>query len=267
MYLIRCESWEAPTEGVESASLLLRRVHYPEEVPAEVDILTCGVDTQDGRLEGLVVGWTRGETSWVISRESFPGDTEHAETWRSLHEMLMRAWPREGGGHARIVSTLVDCLGHRTGAVYRAVIPRQSRGVRASVGRDGGLNGMLVSPPKALRTPHGTVLRHLVDASQVKGLIYSRLKIEDASLPGYIHFPDTVGDAFFSELTAEHQVFARNKYGVPSRKWAMRPGHERNESLDTAGLALCALRIVAPTPARFAEVAARLSASENRMHA
>lgn len=262
--LTRGESWEAPTDGVESASLLLRREHYAEEVPAAVDVLTCGVDTQDDRLEALVVGWSAGEISWVISRESFPGDPEDAETWRALDEMLLRAWPREGGGHARIASTLVDCLGHRTGAVYRAIIPRQTRGVRASVGRDGGLNGMLVSPPKALRTPHGTVMRHLVDASQVKGLIYSRLKIEDAAAPGFVHFPDTVGDAFFSELTAEHQVFARNKYGVPSRKWAMRPGHERNESLDTFGLALAALRIVAPTPARFAEVAARVAASERK---
>ncbi|MBX7185023.1 MAG: phage terminase large subunit family protein [Vicinamibacteria bacterium] len=260
--LTRGESWEAPTDGVESASLLLRREHYAEEVPAAVDVLTCGVDTQDDRLEALVVGWTAGEISWVISRESFPGDPEDAETWRTLDEMLLRSWPREGGGHARIASTLVDCLGHRTGAVYRAVIPRQNRGVRASVGRDGGLNGMLVSPPKALRTPHGTVQRHLVDASQVKGLIYARLRIEDPDLPGYIHFPDTVGDAFFSELTAEHQVVQRNKYGVPVRKWAMRPGRERNESLDTFGLALAALRILAPTPARFAEVAARVAAAE-----
>lgn len=262
--LTRGESWEAPTDGAESASLLLRREHYAEEVPAGVDLLTCGVDTQDDRLEALVIGWAPGETAWVISRETFVGDPEHAETWRDLDEMLLRAWPREGGGHARIVSTLVDCLGHRTTAVYRGVIPRQVRGVRASVGRDGGLNGMLVSPPKSLRTPHGVVSRHMVDASQAKSLIFARLKITDPTMPGYIHFPATVGDAFFSELTAEHQVFARNKYGVPSRKWAMRPGHERNESLDCFGLALAALRIIAPTPARFSEVAARLAPSDSR---
>jgi phage terminase large subunit GpA-like protein len=259
--LTRGESWEPPAERVESASLLLRREHYPAEVPAGVELLTCGVDTQDDRLEALVVGWGAGEESWIISRETFPGDPETPGPWQELDETLLREWPRESGPPARIVCALVDALGHRTSAVYRHVIPRQSRNVFASVGRDGGLSGMLVSPPKSLPTPHGRVLRRLVDASQAKGLIYSRLRIE-APGAGYVHLPDTVGDAFVSELTAEQLTTQRNKYGVAVRRWSLRPGITRNESLDCFGLALAALRIVAPTPARFTEAAARLRAHE-----
>jgi len=259
--LTRGESWEMPSERIESASLLLRREHYAAEVPAGVELLTCGIDTQDDRLEALVIGWGPGEESWVISRETYPGDPETSEPWQELDETLLREWPRESGPPARIVCALVDALGHRTSAVYRHVVPRQSRNVFASVGRDGGLNGMLVSPPKSLPTPHGRVLRRMVDASQAKGLIYSRLRIEVPGA-GFIHLPDTVGDAFISELTAEQLVTARNKYGVPSKKWALRPGITRNESLDCFGLALAALRIVAPTPARFTEAVARLRARE-----
>ena len=252
------ESWEVPSEKVESAGLLLRRERYAAEVPAGAEILTIGIDTQDDRLEALVVGWGHGEESWVISRESYSGDPELPDVWREMDESFLREWPREGGGNARIVAGLVDCLGHRTSAVYRAVIPRQSRRLFASVGRDGGESGQLVSPAKAVRTSEGTVLRRVVDASQAKALIYSRLRIETPG-PGFVHFPMTVGDGFFTELTAEHLIAGRNKYGVPSKRWAMRPGHERNESLDCFGLALAALRTVAPTPARFRELAARLA--------
>ena len=247
-----------PSERVESAGLLLRRERYGAEVPSGAELLTIGIDTQDDRLEALVIGWGPGEESWVVSRESYAGDPENPEVWRELDETFFREWPREGGGHARIVAGLVDCLGHRTSAVYRAVIPRQSRRLFASVGRDGGESGQLVSPAKSIRTSHGSLLRRVVDSSQVKALIYSRLRIETPG-PGYVHFPMSVGDAFFTELTAEHLVAGRNRYGVPSKRWAMRPGHERNESLDCFGLALAALRTVAPTPARFREVAARLA--------
>lgn len=271
---IRGESWEAPSERVESASLLMRREAYSAEVPAGARILTAGVDTQDDRLEALVVGWglapesrTMDEESWVISRESFFGDPSKPEVWAELDGMLLRAWQREDGGKTWIQCALVDALGHRTSDVYAAVIERQRRRVYASFGKDGGAAGQLVTPPKPLATRQGNVLRCVVDASYVKGLIYSRLKIAGhdglpaASGPGVIHFPMSVGDAFFTELTAEHLLTERNKYGVPSKRWALRPGHRRNETLDCFGMALAALRVICPTPARFFELCGKVEAA------
>lgn len=251
-------SWDTPSEKVETASLLMRREHYAADVPKGAVVLTAGIDTQDDRLEALAIGWGTEEEAWIISRETFFGDPQKNEVWCEVDAFLGREWAREAGGSARIQCAFVDALGHRTNAVYGAVVPRQHRRLYASIGRDGGADGQLVSTPKVLATSQGSVIRYVVDASQAKGLIYSRLKIEDRSGAGVIHFSDRLGDAFFSELTAEQLITERNKYGVPSKKWAMRPGLRRNESLDCFGMALAALRVVCPTPARFAELAAAI---------
>jgi len=50
-------------------------------------------------------------------------------------------------------------------------------------------------------------------------------------------------------------VTKHNKYGVPSKTWAQT--RDRNESLDCFVLSLAALRIIAPSPARFERGAAR----------
>jgi len=257
--LTRGESWEVPSERIESASLLMRRVVYPKPVPAGCKVLTCGVDTQDDRLEALVMGWGAGEESWVLERPApFFGDPSRPDVWRELDELLLQLWEREEGGGTRVQCTLVDALGHRTASVYAAIVPRQGRRVYASIGKDGGINGQLVSASKILNTAQGNVLRYVVDASQVKGLIYSRLRLEEPAGPGVIHFPMTVGDAFFTELTAEHLLVQRNKLGVPSKRWAVRPGHDRNESLDCMGMALAAYRVICPTPAHFAALAKKI---------
>ncbi len=261
------ESWEVESIKVESAELQERRERYVAEVPAGVKVLTCGVDTQDDRLESLVIGWGPGEESWVISRESHYGDPQTSTVWKELDATLNRYWTCEGGGTMRVQCTLVDALGHRTEHVYREVMPRQVRRVYVSIGKDGGDAGQVVSEGKMLETSFGNVRRHIVDASQVKALIYARLRAEGpdgmpvSSGPGVIHFPHTVGDVFFDELTAEHQVIERTKHGVEKLAWAMRPGRRRNESLDCAGMALAAFRVVCPTPAKFDELAAKVASS------
>jgi len=267
--LTRGESWEVPSEKVEAPELLLRRREYPAEVPAGAVVLTAGVDTHDDRLELLVVGWGPGEESWVVLRETVPGDPENSETWDELDAYLLRAWPCEGGGTTRVQAVLVDALGHKTQAVYRAVKARHARRVFASIGKSGGtMDRQLVTQPKSIPTIQGSVLRCVVDADQVKALIYSRLRLaESVGLgaepvgPGVIHFPSTVGDAFFTELTAERLITERNRLGVPSKKWAMRPGIRRNESLDCFGMALAAHRVICPNPARFEELAKKLAAA------
>ncbi len=253
------ELWEIPGDRIEPSSLLLRREKYAAELPAGVQILTCGVDTQDDRLEALVMGWGPGEESWAIERVPLPGDPARPDAWHELDALLTRDWSNAGGGTMRVQCTLIDAGGHRTQAVYGAVIPRQVRHVFASFGRAGGENGLLVSPPKAIRPGSriaGNVLRRIVDVDQVKALIYARLNVTDPG-PEYVHFPMSVGETFFDELTAEKLVTRRNKYGVPTKTWEQI--RERNESLDCFVLALAALRIIAPNPQRFAALAAQIA--------
>jgi phage terminase large subunit GpA-like protein len=250
--------WESPGESVEPSHLLLRREDYGEQVPAAVKVITVGVDTQDDRLEAVIVGWGDGEECWILERLSFPGDPARPDVWHELdQEVLEYNFPHAAGGSMRMQCCLVDAGGHRTQGVYSAVLARQTRRVFASFGRSGGTQGLLVSPPKPIRPANGTgvILRRLVDTDQAKSLIYSRLRLAE---PGreYIHFPMTVGETFFDELTAERLVTKRNKFGVPTKTWELT--RSRNESLDCLALALAALRIVAPNAARFATLAAQI---------
>ncbi len=249
--------WEGPSEKVEPSSVLLRREVYPAELPAGVQVVTMGIDTQDDRLEALIVGWGVGEEAWIIARETLIGDPERADVWNDLDEILRTDWPHELGGGMRIVCALIDAGGHRTQSVYRNVIPRQQRRLFASFGRAGGEKGLIVSPPKPIRPANGTgnVLRRIVDVDQCKALIFSRLKIDEPG-PEYLHVPMSLGQTFADELCSEQQITKRSKFGVPTKTWVQI--RDRNESLDCLVLALAALRIVAPTPARFAKAAGEL---------
>lgn len=251
-------TWETPGESVEPSYLMLRREDYEGEMPAGVKVLTAGIDTQDDRLEVQVLGWGDGEEAWVIDRVSIPGDPAREEVWKELDELLGFDFPQAGQKPQRIQLALVDAAGHRTQGVYRAVIQRGQRRLIAAFGRDGGESGLLVSPPKAIRPRDGAgnVLRRIVDVSQAKALVFSRLRVAE---PGreYVHFPSTVDETYFDELTAEKLETRRNKYGVPTKAWVQT--RERNESLDTFVLALAALRILAPTAARFDKLASDLS--------
>jgi phage terminase large subunit GpA-like protein len=248
------EVWSPPAESVEASALLLRRESYPADtLPEGVRVLTCGVDTQDDRLEALVVGWGIGEEAWIIARETILGDPGRPDVWAELDEVLGQEWRGAGGGTMRVACTLVDAGGHRAQGVYAAVVARQSRRVFACFGRAGGLAGLLVSPPRALKTGAGTVHRRLVDTHQAKMILFARLRITDDG-PEKIHFPHGLGQQFFDELTAERLVTRRSRLGVPEKVWEQ--VHERNESLDTFVYALAALRVLAPTPARLTQLLA-----------
>jgi phage terminase large subunit GpA-like protein len=256
--------WEAPGERVEPAALLLRREDYGGLVPAGVRLITCGIDTQDDRLEFLIVGWGPGEEAWILERDPLPGDPSRPEVWTALDEVLATEWPHAAGGTMRIQCALVDAGGHRTQAVYNAVIPRQPRRLFASFGRSGGEKGQLVSPAKAIRPANGTgnVMRRIVDVDQAKALIFSRLRLAEHGAE-YVHLPTTVGETFVDELTAEQLMTKRNKYGVPTKTWER--VRERNESLDCFVLSLAALRIIAPNSVRFDTLAAKIEESRSRI--
>lgn len=256
------ETWEIPGDRLESSSLLMRREKYDAELPTGVQILTCGVDTQDDRLEALIVGWGIREQSWVIERHTLLGDPSGPEVWSELDELLQRDWQHANGGTMRIQCSLIDAGGHRTQAVYSGVIPRQSRRLFASFGRSGGEKGLLVSPPKGIKPASGigTVFRRIVDVDQAKALLFARLRISDPG-PEFVHFPMTVGETFFDELTAEKLITKRNKYGVPTKTWEQI--RDRNESLDCFVLALAALRIIAPTQHRFSALASKIGSARS----
>ena len=261
------QPWEDEGDKVESHVLLARREPYGPAVPAGVCCLTMGVDVQDDRLELQVIGWGPGEEAWPVEVRTLPGDPQRPEPWRALDEVLGQPWPHASGARLMILATAIDSGGHRTNYVYSYVATRQHLRVYATIGRDGE-NRPAVSAPAGKRTGRDPrpVPLYTIGVDGVKGLLYSRLRVT-APGAGYVHLPaDRHGfdEEYVAQLTAEKLV-TRYKYGVPSRHWVQtRP---RNEALDTAVLALAALRLLNPKlellaeHVRVATAASEISAS------
>ncbi|MBQ4401953.1 MAG: phage terminase large subunit family protein [Synergistaceae bacterium] len=162
-----------------------RREEYPAELPDGVLVLTCGVDTQDDRLECEVVGWGIGHESWGIEYRVFYGDPGLKEVWQALDDFLSKTWSYSNGDKLGLGCVCIDSAGHFTDEVYRFCKPRARRNIFAIVGR--GREGMpSVSKPSRNNRRH--VVLFTLGVTTIKGTLFSRLKVENRGA-GYCHFP------------------------------------------------------------------------------
>lgn len=243
-----CEWWEERYEVVDETGLLARREAYAAPVVSEVALLTAGVDVQDNRFEVSVWGWGSGEESWVVDHSVLWGDLSTDAPWEDLDRYLRQAWERESGGVDFIRAACVDTGGHYTQSVYDWCAPRfrlpTPDGGRAFVFAIKGDHGDGEVWPRAASTnvPKVPLWRIRVDTAIEQ--VYGRLSIAQPG-PGYIHFRDTLDDAYFRGLTALKVTTRINRRGFPERYWqARRPGL-RDEAADCAKYAyaaLCGLR-------------------------
>ena len=244
-------------EGVEPVGLLLRRESFGSDdvdLPQGVCCLTMGVDTQDDRLEAVVVGWGVDEESWIVDRQTFPGDTSQPDPWRALEqELLSHEYRHASGRRMGIRATAIDTAGHRTSTVYHYAALWAARRVYAIIGRGGQQS--IVSSPSPRRYGQGE--RHVglytVGVDAAKALLISRLQLTDkgvgAALPGYIHLPASpwCDEEFVAQLTSE-RLKSGFERGQKFERWVkIRP---RNEALDCYVYALAAFYQQQPDPKR-----------------
>jgi len=230
----QAESWEEDGEQPEHWRLSARAEPYKIlTAPDGVGMITAGVDTQDNRLEVVVMGWGRGEESWVIYKSALYGDPDQHAVWQQLDELLFRTITHASGAELHIESVGIDTGGHKTQSVYnycrsRAPVVFALKGsslfgkpvVGTPTRQDVAFNG------KKLK--HGVAL-YLIGTDIAKGTIYNRLKI-DVPGPGYTHFPIGLDDEFYKQLTAEKLVTSHNKRGFAVKNWVKT--RERNDVLD-----------------------------------
>ena len=113
-------------------------VPWSELLPDGALVLTCGVDTQDDRLELEIVAWGLGEESWSIDYQIIAGDTSTPEPWTALDRVLAKRYT-----HARtvpqlpIVATCIDAGGHRASEVAKFSGERLNRRIWQIRGRGG----------------------------------------------------------------------------------------------------------------------------------
>ena len=240
--------WESQGGAIEVEALESNREEYVAEVPDGVLVLTCGVDTQDDRLEAEVVGWGAGKESWGIGYRIFYGDPAQKIIWEALDDFLSRYWVYADGEEIGIACTCIDSGGHHTDDVYKFCKPRKRRNIFAI---KGGNNPGKPSVSKPSYSNRRRVPLFTLGVSTIKGTLFSRLKVERPG-PGYCHFPLEVKNnhrgydaPYFRGLVSERMVIKRVR-GKERIEWEPRSKGIRNEPLDVRVYATGALEIYNP---------------------
>ena len=257
--------WEDRGDLEDEDSLLARREDYGQrddgsevELPDGVLVLTCGVDTQNDRLEYEVLGHGHFGETWGIRYGVIRGRPDDAETWTQLDDVISHIYRFRDGMGLRISMTFVDEGGLFTQSVRLACRDRIGRKVFCIKGFDGP-NRPFTSPPKQMRIivnqrAVGTCWQYQLGVDSGKQIIMDNLRVQT---PGqkYCHFPrrDDYGPGYFAGLLSE-----RLEYDAEKRQpwaWKKIPGHERNEALDCRNYALAAFKAL---PANLDELDRRI---------
>lgn len=253
------ELWEDRGDLADEDEMLARREDYgtrpdgtPVELPEGVLVLTCGVDTQDDRLEYEVVGWGHYGESWGIKKGIIMGDPNDDVPWLRLDEVISHVYRFANGSGLTISMTFVDSGGHKTQSVYKHCRERQGRRVFAIKGQGGDGVPFTRPPSKVKIVVSGRAIGQAwlynlgVDAG--KADIMGALKVQEAG-PKYCHFPrgaDRGYDAaYFNGLMSERMTM-KTTNGRTRWVWEKLVGHERNEPLDCRNYAMAALRVLDP---------------------
>lgn len=244
--------WEDRGDTMDEDTLLSRREDYgtdengePIELPEGVLVLTCGVDTQDNRLEFEVVGYGHFMESWGIRKGIIMGRPDDPSTWQQLDDVILHKYKFKDGISLRISKTFVDEGGHFTQDVRQQCRARARWNVFAIKGDDGP-DRPYTAPPREVKivvnNQHiGNCWQYLIGVDSGKEQIMYNLTVQEPG-PKYCHFPnrDDYGPAYFNGLLSEHKVYNPKKKQPWS--WEKIPGHERNEALDCRNYALAAYK-------------------------
>lgn len=246
-------SWKEQGNLDINELLMKRRQMYNCNIPAEVLVLTAGVDVQDNRLEYEVVGWGLDKKSWGIKYGVIMGDPGQIQTWNALDDVIFDNYEREDGQKLTVSTTCVDSGGHFTSEVYAYCRAREARRVWAIKGR-GGSGEAFIQRPKT-RHKSGAWLFNLgVDSG--KDTLASRLAVQFQDRPGYCTFPMELDrgydESYFEGLTAERRV-VRTVKGQTRISWEKKSDHARNEPFDIRNYATAALEILNPNLAKMEE--------------
>lgn len=241
--------WEDRGDLQDESSVMSRREEYKAELPDGVLCLTCGVDTQDDRLEYEVVGHGHFGESWGIKKGAIMGRPDNLDVWETLDDVIDHSYKFESGIGLKISCTFVDEGGHFTQEVRIRCRERIGKRVFAIKGR-GGESIPYTSPPKKQKIvvngkAIGTTWVYDIGVDAGKQLIVDNLRVQT---PGskYMHFPrnDEYGPAYFKGLLSERLVY---KPGHKQQfQWEKIPGHERNEPFDIRNYANAAAKAISP---------------------
>lgn len=216
---ILAQGWREAAEEIDDAALAARAEPFSlEEIPAEVLVITAGVDVQRDRLEIVFLGYGR-EEIFVLGNRVIWGAPDENETWAELDDLLRSTWHHPAGGIMRLDAAGVDAGdGENMDRVIEFCRSRFGRRIVAIKGAAG--NRPVIEQSKT----RGSRL-FIVGVDGVKGQIAGRLS-RDSS----IRFSNSLEPRYFEELASEKRTLKYHR-GAPLRQWVRISGR-RAEGLD-----------------------------------
>lgn len=242
------ELWEDRGDLEDEDEMLARREEYEADLPDGVLCLTCGVDTQDNRLEYEVVGYGQFGENWGIEKGYIMGKPSDNDVWERLDGIIDRSYYFKNGKALKISLTFIDSGGHYTQEVYEECAKRINKRVFAIKGK-GGEGIPFTGPPSKVNIVKddkiiGKAWLYVLGVDAGKERIMSGLKVRSVGAR-YSHFPSNeekgYDNLYFSGLLSEKMTYENNKW-----KWKKIPGHNRNEALDCRNYANAAYRVLNP---------------------
>jgi phage terminase large subunit GpA-like protein len=236
------DCWKEKFDGIEKEDLYARREEYPAELPDQVVYLTCGVDTQDHRLEATVYGWSKGHECFGIEHVRIYGDTSGEDIWRELDKFLGKVFAYSDGYKRQIDKVFVDSGGHSTQQVYKFCRYKTPR-IFASKGSSVAGSPIIKVVTKTSQTRQPLVI---IGTDTAKSELLLRLNVQHPG-PGFVHFPRLpdgnpakgFDSEFFRALTSETQK-AKFVNGMRKVFWE-KNSYDPNESWDCFVYARAAL--------------------------
>lgn len=214
------QGWKEAAVEVDERDLAARSEPFGlDRLPAEVMVMTCGVDVQDDRLEATVVGWSRSE-AFVLAHFVIWGSPDEDATLAELDELLRTKWRHPTSGYALgIDATIVDS-GDRTDRVYAFCFPRMNRRIFAGK----GVAGTRPACERSRGKVRGGRLM-LIGVDTIKATLMDRMARGRA-----LRFSDSLEASYFEQLASERKV-VRYTRGQPARRFERKPGAQA-EALD-----------------------------------
>lgn len=236
------ETWEDTASSVEPEGLLTRRETYTaDSLPADIALLTLGVDVQDDRLEVQLHGYWRDEECYVVEHKVFRGDPGVPPTrgvWKELTEYRQKRFMTGDGRTLVIQATCVDFGGHYSQQVANYAYRYRFQRVFAIRGQ-GGV-GKLAWPRRPGKTKLSKADIYTIGVDTIKDVLYGRLAKVTSPGPGFIHLPATVDEEWADQLASETKIFMKSK-GRRVSVWRPKRHGVRQEAQDCWNYAYAAM--------------------------
>ena len=224
--------WAAEGAAIDEAALMQRAEPISLDViPAEVLLLTCGVDCQDDRLELVICGWTKTGACVMLAYEVIHGAIDDDLTWRQLDDLLRQRWNHPLGGQLKIDACAIDGGdGAHLAHVLAFCRARAARRVMCIKGAPGFARPPLLASKSKMK---GGGRLWICGSDTVKSRLFDQMQRGTA-----IRFSNTL-PAVFYEMLASERVILHQVAGKPVKRFERIKGM-RAEALDATVYAHCA---------------------------